>query len=72
MVSITLGSLTVQDPSWGGAGASPVPTRPRVEVQPVRNQDAWEERHDMLPERPPVLSLSLFGLVEISVMKKTP
>ena len=71
MVTITLGGLAVQDSSWGGVGVLPVPTGPRVKAQHVRNRGAWEERSGMLAGGAPVLSLSLFGLVEINVTKKT-
>ena len=71
MLTIAVGSLAVQDPSWGGVNTLPVPVGPRGKAQRVRYRSACEGRLDMPSEGAGGLSLSLLGLVEIRVTKRT-
>ena len=68
MVTITLGSFVVQDPSWGGPGVVPVPRGPAVRVN-AAGQDRILERDPAERDAVSVLSMRLLGLVEITQTK---
>lgn len=71
MVTIMVGSLVVQDPSWGGPGALPVPVGPWAKARRGRRRRAQHEGvREAQTEGAPHLSLSLFGLVEISMTRR--
>ncbi len=68
MLTITLGSVALQDPSWGGPGVLPVPRGLDGRVRSVRChgvRDGYSAQGDEVS----VLSLRLLGLVEITQTK---
>jgi hypothetical protein len=68
MVTITLGSVALQDPSWGGPGVLPVPRGAVGRIHGARYHSVREG--DRAPgEVVSVLSLRLLGLVEITQTK---
>jgi len=72
MLAIKLGSFVAQDPSWGGAGTLPVPTRPGARTRFAHSLGPSESAFDVPTGGVSVLSLSLFGLVKIDWRKGTP
>jgi len=65
MLTITLGSVASQDPSWGGPGVLPVPRKPTKRVHDVRYHSVREENRGH-GGGVCVLSLRLLGLIEIT------
>lgn len=68
MLTITLGSVALQDPSWGGPGTLAVPRGPDGRVRRARChgiRDGYSAQGDGVS----VLSLRLLGLVEITQTK---
>lgn len=70
MLTITLGSLTGHDPSWGGSGVVPVPKGVVDRLQRAHRRRAYEARVPEEEDAVCVLSLCLLGLVEITQTKR--
>ena len=68
MLTITLGSVALQDPSWGGPGVLPVPRGPAGRVHSARYHSG-REGGPAQGEAVSVLSLRVLGLVEITQTK---
>jgi hypothetical protein len=68
MLTITLGSAVLQDPSWGGPGVLPVPGGPVRRVHSAGRHGVREGGRAQ-GEVVSVLSLRLLGLVEITQTK---
>jgi hypothetical protein len=65
MLTVRLGSVALQDPSWGGPGTLTVPRGPEGRVRSVRCRGV-RDGHSAQRDEVSVLSLRLFGLVEIT------
>ena len=71
MLTITLGSAALQDPSWGGPGTLAVPRGPDGRVRNTRHRSV-REGGSTQRDAVSVLSLRLLGLVEITQTKTSP
>lgn len=72
MLAIRFGSLAVQDPPWGRAGALPISTEPQPTTRLAQGRGAPETALGGSSDGGPVLSLTLFGLVKIDWWKEAP
>ncbi len=66
MLTITLGSVVVQDPSWGGVGILPVPRTAQSRSRRPRYRGPREAKVPGDGTAISVLSVRCFGLVEIT------
>ena len=68
MLTITLGGIALQDPSWGGPRTLPVPSGPDGRVRNSRHRSV-REGGSAQRDAVSVLSLRLLGLIEITQTK---
>ena len=69
MLSITVGSVALQDPSWGGPGTLAVPRGPDGGSERARRPHGIRDGCSAQGDGVSVLSLRLLGLIEITQTK---